>query len=134
MNTPKTPLGGRPISHKEAFKGLGRPTTWERETAATYEEFRAKPEITLAKGKPIFNSLVNKAKRLGRMLTSPPELRPTYASSGAIHEKRKAKKAHVHKRKQPLGTSKPASFGRRVKKSKTIKQGRPVLRKPKTKP
>ncbi len=45
MSTPKTPLGGRPISRKEAFKGLGDPKTWKKSSEAVNAEFRAKPKM-----------------------------------------------------------------------------------------
>ncbi len=54
MSTQKTPLGGRPISRKEAFRGLGDPKTWKKFSDAVYTEFRAKP-----KSKPIADSLVS---------------------------------------------------------------------------
>jgi WD40 repeat protein len=50
MSTQKTPLGGRPISRKEAFKGLGDPKTWEKFSEAVYAEFRAKPKIKRVAG------------------------------------------------------------------------------------
>jgi hypothetical protein len=53
MSTQKTPLGGRPISRKEAFKGLGDPKTWKKFSDTVYAEFRAKPKMKPAAGSPV---------------------------------------------------------------------------------
>ena len=85
MSTQKTPLGGRQISRKEAFKGLGNPKTWEKFSEAVYAEFRAKPKMkrvasslvsdTVEKVKKVFRHVARQkvdpvyAKRLKRKLS-----------------------------------------------------------------
>jgi hypothetical protein len=63
MNAQKTPLGGRPISRKEAFKGLGDPKTWKKFSDAVYAEFRAKPKIKQAAGS-LVTSAIEKLKKV----------------------------------------------------------------------
>jgi hypothetical protein len=38
-------IGGRQISKKEAYKGLGNPKNWESQKQKILNEFRAKPPI-----------------------------------------------------------------------------------------
>ena len=65
MNAQKTPLGGRPISRKEAFKGLGDPKTWKKFSDAVYAEFRAKPKIKRVAGS-LVTAAIEKVKNAFR--------------------------------------------------------------------
>ena len=47
MNDRKSPISGHLISPKDAFKELGDPKSWKKESDAIYAEFRAKPKDTL---------------------------------------------------------------------------------------
>jgi hypothetical protein len=78
MSTKKTPLGGRPISRKEAFKGLGDPKTWAKESNAVYAEFRAKPKINPVIGSLVHTTVQN-VKRVSHERTAQ-EVKPVYAS------------------------------------------------------
>jgi hypothetical protein len=40
----KSGLGGRKISRKEAYRGLGDPKTWKKDHEALMREFRKKPK------------------------------------------------------------------------------------------
>jgi hypothetical protein len=39
-------IGGKRISRKEAYKGLGNPKNWESEKQKILNEFKAKPTIS----------------------------------------------------------------------------------------
>jgi hypothetical protein len=63
MSAPKTPLGGQPISRKEAFKGLGDPKMWKKFSDAVYAEFRAKPKMKRAAGS-LVSATIEKVKKV----------------------------------------------------------------------
>lgn len=43
-NNKKSPISGKKISRKEAYKDLGDPKTWEKESKKFYKEFRKRPK------------------------------------------------------------------------------------------
>jgi len=70
MSAQKTPLGGQPISRKEAFKGLGDPKTWKKFSDTVYAEFRAKPKIKRVAGS-LVTATIEKVKKVFSLGTEP---------------------------------------------------------------
>lgn len=92
MSTKKTPLGGIPITRKEAFAGLGDPKTWQKESAAVYAEFNAKPKLAR---ESIISVAVGKLMKIHKAAGRKAE--PVYAKP----LKGKAAKARSTKAKRP---------------------------------
>jgi len=89
MKPGKSPIGGRQITRKEAFKGLGDPKTWQNEAKAVYAEFRAKPahpkETVLKK------ALAGKSR---------PQLEPVYAKKMKRRSAKNRKTRNLRGRKR----------------------------------
>jgi hypothetical protein len=90
MNIKKTPLGGMPISRKEAFKGLGNQKTWEKFSEKVYAEFRAKP---MESKKSVVRAAVEKVFRR----QAGPKAKPVYAKPTKV----KSVKTKSSKAKRP---------------------------------
>ena len=87
MRTSKRSIAGRPISRRDALKGLGDPRAWPKFAASVYAEFQSKPS---AKAKtPLSAAVLQKAKGLlpksGKV-----QLSPVYAQSVQKSSKRRA--------------------------------------------
>jgi hypothetical protein len=102
MSTQKTPLGGHPISRKEAFKGLGNPKTWQQDARAIYTEFRAKPKQKEPHLK-LFQNVKKTVQRITRMEGINEIPAPSYAKSegkaGAGKKKPRLKKVRKSRKK-----------------------------------
>lgn len=90
MSTQKTPLGGRPISRQEAFKGLGDPKTWKKFSDAVYAEFLAKPKVNRM-ADSLISTTIEKVKRVFRHGAGQ-KLAPVYAKAFKAHPIRPKRK------------------------------------------
>ena len=98
MTAKKTPLGGIPITRKEAFAGLGDPKKWKKESDALYAEFNAKPKQAKA------SLLQRGARKIKTALAAKPksQLEPVYVKKAMQRAAAKRRKRKLRNRMKSL--------------------------------
>ena len=80
MNPSKSHISGRQITRKEAYKGLGDPKKWKKESVAVYAEFRAKPKKQ-KQPKFTFRTIKKTVQHLSGVISVKPTPQTAFAKS-----------------------------------------------------
>jgi hypothetical protein len=90
MNPGKSPISGRQITRKEAYKGLGNPKSWKKFSDSVYAQFRAKPTVTKKGSQMSAGGVKIKWPKLPSFLPAKSTVEPHYtkSQSGAATSKR----------------------------------------------